>query len=317
MRERVESYLDAFTIRGIVRILVGFPVFAYFIGFMKDILIAAIKTGPVPKHIAFIMDGNRRYAKARELRLRDGHSAGADTLVNTLDLCYRIGIEHVTVYAFSIENFSRSKQEVDTLLDLLRDKLKFLCEFDDSYANLNKIKLRIIGNRSMIPPDILIDLQAIEAKTDVLQTKRVLNVCFPYTSRDDIAHAIAKVSQMKLNHEIDEITMDSIKNNMYMGPNTPNLDILIRTSGQYRLSDFMLWQANKNCTIEFVDKLWPDFNFFDLIFILLNWSYNKTIQSENNVILGLKPNADNMVVVKSILDELPPPPPFHSVSQRN
>lgn len=317
MSNTVESYLDAFSIRGIVRIIVSFPVVSYILGFMKDILIAAIKTGPMPKHIAFIMDGNRRCAKSRELKLREGHSAGAETLINTIDLCYRLGIEHVTIYAFSIENFNRSKQEVDTLFELLRDRLKFLSEFDDSYANVNKIKIKVIGNRSMIPDDLLIDLEAIEVRTAKLDTKRVLNVCFPYTSRDDIAYAIAAVSEKKMKGEIDEITIDTLKNHMYMGPDTPDLDILVRTSGQYRLSDFMLWQANSNCTIEFTDTLWPDFDFLELMWILLNWSYNKAIQSENNAILGLRSNADNLIVVKSILNDLPPPPPFHSVSDRN
>lgn len=308
---------NTFSARGLVKIFLGFPVIAYVLAFMKDLLIAAIKTGPVPKHIAFIMDGNRRYAKNRSIKLRDGHSAGAETLINTIDLCYRLGIEHVTIYAFSIENFNRSQQEVDTLFELLKDKLKFLSEFDDSYANINKIKIRIIGNKSMIPEDLLTDLELIEKKTSAIETNRVLNVCFPYTSRDDITAAIAKVTELRMNNEIDEINVETIKNNMYLGPDCPDLDILVRTSGQYRLSDFMLWQANNNCTIKFTDKLWPDFGFIDLVLILLNWSFNKSIQSDNNAILGLKPNADNLIVVKSILNELPPPPPFHSTRDRN
>ena len=313
----MSSYTDAFSIRGIFRLICGFPLMAYFYSILQDWAIAVVSTGPIPKHIAFVMDGNRRYAKLQNVALEAGHSAGAETLLNILDICYRLGVEHVTIYAFSIENFNRSKQEVDTLFGLLRDKLQYLTKSDHLFAKFNQVKIRIIGNKSYIPRDILRDLDEVEAKTCNVTGNRVLNVCFPYTSRDDMTHAITTVVQKKVNQEIDHIDVETIKNNMYMGEDSPDLDIFIRTSGQYRLSDFMLWQVGANCTIEFVNSLWPDFNFFDLMIIILKWSYTKTIEVENNLALGLKPNADNLLVIKSILDELPQPPPFHSVNQRD
>ncbi|ODV78260.1 putative dehydrodolichyl diphosphate synthetase [Suhomyces tanzawaensis NRRL Y-17324] len=286
-------------------------IFHYLVSLFKDGMIAVMRTGPVPKHIALIMDGNRRYAKTKQLPLEEGHSAGAESLVDVLNVCYKVGIEQVTVYAFSIENFNRPKQEVDTLFGLLRDKLRFLSQNEESFASQNKIIIRILGNRSMIPADILHDLEFVEAKTKDFDTKKVFNVCFPYTSRDEIAAAIRSVVEAR---KSEEITIDSLNASMYFGPNSPPLDILIRTSGHQRLSDFMLWQCNYNCTIEFVQTLWPDFGFYSITKILLKWSYYKALQLEEESFTGMKKNPTKHV--SDILKLLPPPPPFASVNQR-
>lgn len=275
-----------------------------------------MKTGPVPKHIAVIMDGNRTYAKKHNLALKDGHYAGAESLVHVLDTGYRMGIECITIYAFSIENFSRSPKEVDTLFNLLREKLNYLSENKDSFVKLNQIQVKIIGNKSMIPSDILVDLEDIEAKT-ANNSNRFLNVCFPYTSRDDITNAIQKVRNEFESGALtpSEICVNSVTNHMYFGPNIPPLDILIRTSGHTRLSDFMLWQANYNCTIEFVNTLWPEFKFIHTILVLLKWQYYKTLQIEQNASIG-KLNADDEKQVLDILKELPPHPPYKIVSEK-
>lgn len=234
-----------------------------------------------------------------------------------MNTCYKLGVLHVTVYAFSIENFNRSREEVDTLFTLLRDRLKFISDKEESYARFNNIRIKIIGNRSMIPEDILTDLEGIEERTKNVQSAKVLNVCFPYTSRDDIVHSIQNIAQKVDSKEIDSkenITLQTLNSNMYMGPDTPPLDILVRTSGHTRLSDFMLWQCNYNCTIEFVDTLWPDFKSWDVMQIIIKWSYYKTLQLEqqrsvNNINDGQK-------AFKDILKELPPHPPFASITQR-
>lgn len=252
--------------QGLKGLILAFPLFTYLISFAKDWIISVMKTGPVPRHVAVIMDGNRTFAKKHKLTLKEGHIAGAESLVHVLDTCFRLGVSHVTIYAFSIENFNRSKEEVDTLFSLLKERLNFLAENETSYARFNKIVVKIIGNRSMIPEDILKDLEAIEAKTANNSSKRTLNVCFPYTSRDDIAHSIRQITEKRVNGELllEKMDLQLLIDNMYYGPDTPPLDIMIRTSGQTRLSDFMIWQCNYDCTIEFVDTLWPEFKFLVL-----------------------------------------------------
>ncbi|CUM49807.1 uncharacterized protein AC631_03262 [Debaryomyces fabryi] len=237
--------------------------------------------------------------------------------MKVLNTCYKLGILHVTVYAFSIENFNRSKEEVDTLFSLLRDRLKFISEKEESYARFNSIRIKIIGNRTMIPSDILKDLEDIEERTKNVSSAKVLNVCFPYTSRDDIVHSIQSIASQVELKEIESnehITLETLTNNMYMGPNTPPLDILIRTSGHTRLSDFMLWQCNYNCMIEFVDTLWPNFRAWDIMSIIMKWSYYRTLQLEQQRIMSNK-KTDNQKLSTDILKELPPHPPFASITQ--
>ncbi|EGV64723.1 ditrans,polycis-polyprenyl diphosphate synthase [Yamadazyma tenuis] len=299
------------------KLLFAFPLFAYLQGFFKDLVISIMKTGPVPQHVAVIMDGNRTFARKRNLPLKEGHTAGAESLVGVLDACYRLGVSCVTIYAFSIENFHRSKEEVDTLFGLLREKLNYLSQNEDSYAMYNKVQVKIIGNKAMIPEDILKDLERVEERTNHNFGKRVLNVCFPYTSRDDITGAIRSISEKRINHEInkEDINMDLLDISMYFGPETPPLDIMIRTSGHTRLSDFMIWQCNYDCTLEFVDTLWPDFKFFDIMAILFKWGYYKTLETEKLKHLG-KRKAKLHQTAQDILKDLPAHPPYRSVSDR-
>lgn len=303
------------SISGFKNIILSFPLITYLQSFVKDIIIAIMKTGPIPKHIALIMDGNRTYAKNNQLSLKEGHLAGAETLIQILDASYKLGIDWVTIYAFSIENFNRSKEEVDTLFGLLKERLQYLSDNESSYARINKIHVRIIGNKSMIPQDILADLETVERMTENTSTRRVLNVCIPYTGRDDITHSIQSVASKWVNNEISDIDTNELEKNMYFGPDSPPLDIMIRTSGQTRLSDFMMWQCNYNCTVEFVDTLWPDFHFLHIILILLKWGYYKTLEIEREKNLGKLSKKDQQTV-KDILKELPDHPPYKSVTSR-
>ncbi|KAI5961460.1 SRT1 [Candida pseudojiufengensis] len=305
-----------FSINSIIAFIIKFPLLAYLIGFVEDFIISVLRTGPVPKHIALIMDGNRTYAKKHRLPLKEGHFAGANALVKILETCYKVGIEQVTIYAFSLENFNRTKEEVDTLFGLLRDKLKMISEYEDSYARYNKVKIKIVGNRSYIPKDILKDLEYIEEITIAKSSKKILNVCFPYTARDEITHAIKTIAEKRINQEIkskDEINTKMIESNFYFGDDVPPLDILVRTSGHTRLSDFLLWQCNTDCTIEFPDTLWPDFGFISIMSILIKWSYYKTLQLEEEALRGKEPQIQD-VNVPVLLNELPHPPPVATVA---
>lgn len=223
-------------------------------------------------------------------------------------------MEQVTIYAFSIENFKRPQEEVNNLFALLRDRLRFLLENESKYVGVNELKIRIIGNRSMIPVDILRDLETIESNTANANTKRVLNVCFPYTTRDDITHAIRSITEQAQDGKIksvDDITPKMLADNLYFGPDTPPLDILVRTSGHTRLSDFMMWQCASDCTIVFVDTLWPDFKFAATVKVLLMWNYHRTLQVQLELQLGVRPRPEQFEV---LLSELPKPPRFGTVS---
>ncbi|OWB78587.1 hypothetical protein B5S32_g2784 [[Candida] boidinii] len=265
----------------LISFIFQFPLLWYLIGFLQDIMVLIVKTGPIPTHMAFVMDGNRRFALNKKLALRDGHSAGAESLTQVLNCCYRIGVKAVTVYAFSIENFNRPKEEVDTLFDLLKSRLVYISA-SDQFAAQEEISIRIIGNRSMIPLDIMADLEKVEQATSGY-TKRVLYICFPYTSRDDIFHSMLKIQDRVEKGEIDisNITPKTIEENNYFGPGCPPVDILVRTSGHTRLSDFMLWECHQDSVIEFPNTLWPNFRFWSVLWIIFKWSYYKTLQLED------------------------------------
>ncbi|XP_055320908.1 dehydrodolichyl diphosphate synthase complex subunit Dhdds [Sitodiplosis mosellana] len=223
-----------------------------------------IKTGKIPRHVAFIMDGNRRYAKKLHLTTStDGHVHGFDKLAEALQWCLDIGIEEVTVYAFSIENFKRDESEVNALLELAREKFnKFMEESDE--LNKRGICIRMIGNWKLLP----VDLQKSMADAMLMtrnNNKAFLNVAFAYTSRDEITESIRDiVDGVKRNElESNDITDDLIRRCMYSGKSS-DPDLLVRTSGESRLSDFLLWQASTSI-IYFTKTLWPEFTFWHLL----------------------------------------------------
>ncbi|ERE84165.1 dehydrodolichyl diphosphate synthase isoform 1 [Cricetulus griseus] len=192
-----------------------------------------IKAGPVPKHIAFIMDGNRRYAKKCQVERQEGHSQGFNKLAETLRWCLNLGILEVTVYAFSIENFKRSKSEVDGLLDLARQK--FSC---------------------------------------LMEEQCFLNVCFAYTSRHEITNAVREMAwgvEQGLLEPSD--VSESLLDKCLYSNHSPHPDILIRTSGEVRLSDFLLWQTSHSCLV-FQPVLWPEYTFWNLCEAILQFQMN-------------------------------------------
>lgn len=244
---------------------------------IKDFLIEVLKTGPVPSHISIVMDGNRRFARKNHQEIVEGHNAGFDTMSSTLETCYKAGVNTVTVFAFSIENFKRPAYQVNQLMDIAKRRLVQICENGD-LAQQYGVRVKIIGNRQLLPDDIKQVCDKAEAMTKK-NNKVCLNICFPYTSRDDIVHSIRTTVAKVENHELDADSIDeqTLESNMYLGESPP-VDILIRSSGVERLSDFMLWQTTDpsgDITIEFVDNLWPEFNFWHLYKILLRWSFHR------------------------------------------
>ena len=213
----------------------------------------------LPKHIAIIMDGNRRWAKEKGLEAKIGHKQGADTLEKIVKYANKIGIEYITVYAFSTENWKRTEEEVGALMLLLQNYL-------DSFfkkADTENIKIKILGDITALSDGLQKSIKkAIENTAQ--NTGIVFNIAFNYGGRDEIVRAVKKVSaKVKSGEiEIDNINEELISNNLYT-EGQPDPDLLIRTSGEIRLSNFLPWQLVYS-EFYFIDKYWPDFNENDL-----------------------------------------------------
>lgn len=199
------------------------------------------------KHVGIIMDGNRRWAKKRGVPTAEGHRQGYKTLKELLKSIKTLNIEYLSVYSFSTENWSRSKEEVEGIMKLLmwviRNELEELVK--------EGIRVRWVGPEDNVPADVVKAIRRAESKTEKL-TEGTLALCFNYGGQQEIADAAAKVAATG-----DEITPESIEANLYQ-PDIPPIDLLIRTSGEQRLSNFMLWRS-AYAEFAFTPTLWPDF----------------------------------------------------------
>ncbi|XP_012263743.1 dehydrodolichyl diphosphate synthase complex subunit DHDDS [Athalia rosae] len=233
------------------------------LNWLQLLAVKILKSGCVPKHVAFIMDGNRRYANRNGVKKIDGHSKGFDKLTETLQWCLELGIPEVTVYAFSIENFKRSEEEVNCLMDLARQKFQNLLDEREKLME-HGVCIRVIGNLSITPKDV----QKLMAEAMLLtkdNNRAFLNVAFSYTSRDEITHAVKDVVKGVERADIlaEDISENLISECLYTN-HSPEPDLLIRTSGEIRFSDFLLWQTTSSC-IYFTKVLWPEFSVWDLL----------------------------------------------------
>lgn len=213
----------------------------------------------LPNHIAIIMDGNRRWAKQRNLDPRLGHKKGAETLENMVKYCNKIGIKYLTVYAFSTENWKRSKEEVGALMLLLQN---YLDDFSKR-ADTDNIRIKMLGDREGLSSGLLKSLDnAIERTKN--NTGVTFNVAFNYGGRDEVVKAVKKIAEdLKEDRiEIKDINEELISNNLYT-TGMPDPDLMIRTSGEIRTSNFLPWQLVYS-EFYFTDKLWPDFTNEDL-----------------------------------------------------
>lgn len=285
---------------------------------IQKMLIFALRTGPVPAHVAFIMDGNRRFAKSKDIPLRKGHEAGGETLLTLVYICKTLGVKCISAYAFSIENFNRPREEVETLMNLFGDKLDEFAQKANDYKDpLYGSSLRIVGDRSLISPELRERIENVEKLTENSE-KFILYICFPYTSRNDIFQTVTKVTDKYVQSNIidSNLSIDEFTKSMHFKEYSDNCDILIRTSGHKRLSDFMLWQVNQHATMEFSTSLWPQFNFFQMYLIILRWSMFKMFQiyNMNNVSkhskFGSKLYKPYKTILKYIFSERLPDPPM-------
>ncbi len=213
----------------------------------------------MPKHIAIIMDGNRRWAKAKGMPVSYGHKEGAKTLENIVRYCNKIGLEYITVYAFSTENWKRAEDEVNNLMMLLQNYL----DVYSKRADTENIKVKILGDIAALSEGMQKSIKKCMERTKN-NTGITFNIALNYGGRDEIIKAIKNISEKVKNEEIqiNAITEDLVSDNLYT-KGDPEPDLLIRTSGEMRLSNFLPWQLVYTEFL-FVEKNWPDFNEEDI-----------------------------------------------------
>ncbi len=213
----------------------------------------------LPKHVAIIMDGNGRWAKQKGMLRAFGHENGTKSVREVVETSAKLGIANVTLYAFSTENWNRPKLEVKTLMKLLISSLKK----EIKTLQDNDIKLAAIGNLSMLPEKVHHELnEVINATAD--NSRMTLTLALSYGSREELTHAIKEISTKVKNNIISvENIDDSIINKHLYTQNLPDVDLLIRTSGEQRISNFLLWQI-AYAELYFTNVLWPDFRKEDL-----------------------------------------------------
>ena len=213
----------------------------------------------LPKHIAIIMDGNRRWAKNKNLPVSLGHKEGAKTLEKVVRYANKIGIKYITVYAFSTENWKRTTEEVTALMNLFQSYLDDYSKRADS----ENIKVKIIGNREGLSDKMQKSIEKCMERTKD-NTGIIFNIALNYGGRDEIVGAVRNIAEKIQNNEmkIEDITEQTISDNLYT-KGQPDPDLLIRTSGEIRLSNFLPWQLVYSEFV-FVEKNWPDFSEKDL-----------------------------------------------------
>jgi len=235
-----------------------------------------------PKHIAIIMDGNRRWARKNKTLVKLGHQAGAETLNKTIDWAVELDIKYLTLYAFSTENWGRTEKEINDIMNLLRKYLKS----HRKELNQKNIKVNILGESDRVAKDIMEQITAIEKETKN-NNRLFLNIAFNYGGRREIVYATKKLANKVLNgvlsvEDIDEkIFSQNLYNSEMIDP-----DLVIRTGGDYRISNFLLWQIAYS-ELYFTNILWPDFTKEDLIKAIMNFqsrdrSYGKEKSKKDN-----------------------------------
>ena len=222
-----------------------------------------LEADKMPNHVAIIMDGNRRYSKIQgNMDPIEGHKKGVDTLENVIEWCIDLGINIVTVYAFSTENFNRDKKEVEGLMDLFVQS--FLNISTNKKIHKNKIRLNAVGKLELFPKKVRDAIDTAEEATKDYN-ERMINIAMGYDGRVEIVDAFKKIARevQKGNIEPDEINEKMINDNLYTaGLEDPNL--VIRTSGEERLSGFLLWQSSYS-ELYFTDSLWPQLRKVDFL----------------------------------------------------
>ena len=251
-----------------------------------------------PKHVSFIMDGNRRFAKNKKIQVKQSHSLGFLTMCKILNLLYDCDVKTVTVFAFSIENFSRSEKEVLDLMQLAKKRLVQLITNTDMCSKYG-VRVKIVGDISLLDQELIEMCEFIEKETEQ-NSNCLLNICFPYTGRWELLNSMKQTISDFKNGKIDDISCDTINEYVYNHgapckgdidwAKTGPLDLLVRTSGVKRLSDYQLWQVSSGSVVdleensnnngntikyEFLKILWPEVTIWRVIWILLKFCFDQ------------------------------------------
>ena len=223
-----------------------------------------IRTGDIPNHVALILDGNRRWAKKNLSIQKAGHWRGADAVENLLDWCEEFDIKIITLYALSAENLERNDQELENLLKLIKNRLEKL--YNDPRIHRNKMRVKAIGRIELLPESIKEVLRRLDKATKDYKD-HFLNIAIAYGGQDELVDAVKKISGEVKDGSLDvkDINKEVIESNLYTSHlPQPSPDMILRTSGEKRLSGFLMWQSAYSELI-FMDIFWPDFRKIDLM----------------------------------------------------
>ena len=229
----------------------------------------------MPRHVAIIQDGNRRFARARGIRTEEGHRAGADQTEETIDWVRELDIPHITLYSFSTENFNRDSVEIHTLFELIKDRFNRV--LDDDRIHRNRIRVQMIGDRSLLPEDVQNVIARAEEVTFSYDSF-FLNVAIAYGGRNEIVRAARSILKLVKAGELspNEIERSLVEQQICADHNLPPVDLVIRTGNEYRTSNFLPWLANGHeSAVYFCAPYWPEFRKIDFLRALRVYSQRK------------------------------------------
>jgi len=231
-------------------------------------LIEEIKKEPVPRHVAVIMDGNRRFAYEHNLAPEYGHILGKDKIKDLLEWCFELDIPILTLYAFSLENFNRNKKEIENLMNMLREELKKAKK--DSDIHKRKIRIKVIGRLDLLPHDLQESVKDLMKSTEKY-SNYLLNIALAYGGREEIIQAIKRIASDVKNNNLDikDISESVVSSYLYTN-GLPDPDLILRTSGEERVSNFLLWQLAYS-ELYFSDVYWPAFEKRDFLEAVRNY----------------------------------------------
>lgn len=227
-------------------------------------LLYQVKNTGNPQHVAIILDGNRRWANEQDKNPWLGHAKGADTVEQLLDWCEKLGVKNITLYAFSTENFSRSPEEVQEIMKIAEERFRKL--LSDERIHRNKVHVKVIGRVNLVPDNLQKIIAQVEEATKDYDNE-FLNFAFAYGGRAEIVDAAKVIAEKVKNGElkVDDVNEAIFEKYLYTS-HMPNQDpdLIVRTSGEERMSGFLLWQAAYS-ELCFLDVYWPDFRLIDLL----------------------------------------------------
>ena len=235
-------------------------------------LLRQVRKGPVPKHLAVIMDGNRRYAESLGLAPYEGHVVGKNTLESLSDWCRGLNIRYLTVYAFSLENFNRKDEELEPLMDLFEES--FRSAGDDPRVHENKVRVRALGHRELLPDRVVEAIEYAESRTKDYRDYNY-NLAVAYGGRQEIVRSVKRIARKIESGEIssNQVDIAMISENLYTG-DLPDPDLILRTSGEERISNFLLWQLAYS-ELYFADVFWPEMRKIDFLRAIRSFQQRK------------------------------------------